>query len=158
MSPIISYPGAIEKLFIYGTITKLCQHGDVTSNASIETLQYKLVANTVFVRFTSGDGLTSHLNLVVNDTTYTTAIAGVVKLTSLVKSILPVKPAVPTMTIRSVSAPDTSNTHDIYRTEYQIYQQQLDTYLLYLNTSKYIIKQIVAAYRYRTSKSWRTLS
>ena len=158
MSLIISYPGAIEKLFIHGTITKLCQHGDVTSYTSIETLQSELVANAVFVRSTSGDGLTSHLNLVVNDTTYTAAIAGVVKLTSIVKSIPPVKPAVPIMAIRSVSAPDTSNTHDNYMTEYQIYQQQLDTYLLYLNTSKYLIKQIVAAYRYRTSKSWRTLS
>ena len=49
------------------------------------------------------------------------------------------------MTIRSASDQDLSITYDLYRTEYQAYQKELDTYLLYHNASKSLVKQIVAA-------------
>ena len=47
MSPVLSSPNAIGKLFIHGTLTKLREHGDVPSYVGIETLQSELVSNAV---------------------------------------------------------------------------------------------------------------
>ena len=91
-----------------------------------------------------GDGLTGHLFLVINDDEYTKVTPGTVKPTPPLNPTLPAKPTISTMITRSTSDLDSLITYDFYWMEYQAYQQELDTYLLYHNTSKCLGKQIVA--------------
>ena len=71
------------------------------------------------------------------------ATAGAVKPIPPVKLTPPATPTVPTMVTIHASVLYAFNTYDLYRTEYQEYKQKLDTYLLYHNTSKCLVNQIV---------------
>ena len=73
--------------------------------------------------FTLCDRLTSHSLLVINDIDYTTTTSGAVKSTPLLKSTPPVTLTVHTITTRSESDLNTFNKYDLYRIEYQTYQQ-----------------------------------
>ena len=150
MSLILSSSSTIEKLFIHGTLTKLYEHVDVPSYLGIERLQSELVSNTLSIIFTLCDRLTSHSLLVINDVDCTTTTAGAVKPTPSLKSTPLVTLTVHTITTRSDSDLNTFNTYDLYRIEYQTYQQQLDTYLLYYNTSKCLVNRLLPPYRYYT--------
>ena len=105
----------------------------------IETLQVEL-------RSTLGDGLTLVIFfLVISDEEYITETASVVKPILPEKSTPPSTPPIPTVATRSATSTNTNtaNSYDIYRMEYLAFQQNLDTYLLYHNMSKYLVKQIV---------------
>ena len=141
MSRSQSSPDAIEKLFIKSVLTKVCSDNEQATYSSIEILQNKLIGNAVSVRSPLDGGLSGHLFLVVSDEDYRKATVG-----NLAKHVVPVKPTHPTPVIpvgtRSTTA--TSTAHNIYRQELSIYREDLDDYLLYHNTSKFLVKKIIS--------------
>ena len=142
MSRSQSSPDAIERLFIKSVLTKVCSDNGKPTYSRIEILQNELISNAVSVRSSLGDGLAGHLFLVVSDDDYSKATVG-----NLAKPVVPVKLTPPTLVIpvgtRSTEA--TSAAHNIYRQEHSIYREDLDDYIFYHNTSKYLVKQMVSA-------------
>ena len=142
---MISSPDAIEKLFLKGTLAKLCSEGQDPTYSSIDLLQNELISNAVSVRSNLGDGVTGHLFLVVSDTDYQKATIG-----NLSKPNAPNKPNAPTLpttnSVASTRSGTTSTTanisteHELYKVQYRTYQEDLDNYLLYFNTSKCLVK------------------
>ena len=142
MSRSQSSPDAIERLFIKSVLTKVCSDNDKPTYSSIEILQNELISNTLSVRSPLGNGLVGHIFLVVSDDDYRKATVG-----NLAKPVVPVKPTPPTpvIAVGTRSTVATSAAHNIYRQEFSIYREDLDDYLLYHNTSKCLVKQIVSA-------------
>ena len=67
---------------------------------------------------------------------------------NIAKPVVPVKPtpSAPVIAVGTRSTVATSAAHNIYRQEFSIYREDLDDYLLYHNTSKYLVKKIVSAF------------
>ena len=174
MSSIQPTPAAIKKLFLKSSLTPLIQ-SEVPNYISIKLLQDELISNTVSVYLPIGDGDTGHLFLVVSEAEYvlaTTFVTVPLGLPMTAPLIVPTSPivVVPSTgtgtTSRSASsstpidnatdaaiaasaaataATVATSTTDTATSIYKQYLDDKDNHMLYHNTAKCLIKQIVAA-------------
>ena len=174
MSTIQLTPDAIEKLFLKSTLTPLVE-SKAPTYTNITLLQDELISSAVSVYSALGDGERGHLFLVASDEQYATASKDAttgIGLPKLAPSIPPTASLVPVLATSTIgtgtrtrstttavnpptdptaalaeataAAVSTAET-DASKIVYKLFLDRKNCFLLYHNTSKCLVKQIVRA-------------
>ena len=174
MSSIQPTPAAIEKLFLKPSLTPLIQ-SEAPNYTSIKLLQDELISNAVSVYSPLGDGDTGHLFLVVSEAEYVLATTSVTVPLGLPRPAPPTAPTSPIVVVPSTGTGTTTrsassstpidnatdaaiaasaaataatvvaSTAETAKLIYKQYLDDKDNHMLYHNTAKCLVKQIVAA-------------